>query len=189
MTLLDSFINLFQVEQSISRSHFIHFAIDAWSDHRGLARKTEVFQIINAFLSLLIMHHHSASFQRIVDFGGMETERRQIALIQHRLTIHLHSKGMRGVIDDFQVVLVGNSLDTFHITGLPITMHRHDGCGMGCDGCFNLIRVNSTIGRVNVHKDWLATIPPNGMGGGYKAIGCSDDFTRDTQSLQSCQQG
>ena len=51
----------------------------------------------------------------------------------------LHTKGMCGIVDDFQSIGVGNLLDAVHIAGMAVAMHRHDGGGMRGNGGFDLV--------------------------------------------------
>ena len=134
------------------------------------------------------MHHQCASLQGVIHFCGMETERCHITLIQYRLPIYFHTKGMSSIIDDFQIILIGNILNTFHVTRFAVAVHRHNSRCVWRYSCLNSIWINSAIGWVNIHEDRFATIPPYGMGCCNKTVWCRDDFTSNTQCLQCGQQ-
>ena len=118
----------------------------------------------------------------------METQRGHVACRQDGFPVHFHAKGMGGIVDDFQPVFVGYRLDTFHVAGLAIHMHGHDGRGLGGDGSLYLVRVKVARFRVDVHKHRLDAVPPQGMGGGHKAVRGGNDFARNAQHLQSAHQ-
>ena len=63
-------------------------------------------------------------------------------------------------------------------------MHRHDGCCLWSDGSLDAVRVNVTCGWVNVNEHGLDAVPPQGVGGRYKAVRGGDDLARDSQRLK-----
>ena len=75
---------------------------------------------------------------------------------------------MRSIVDDFQIVGVGDLLYAFHIAGMSVAMHRHDGSGLRRDGGFDLVRIEVECVRVDVHEHRLNTVPQQGMGGSDK---------------------
>ena len=70
-----------------------------------------------------------------------------------------NAKGMSSVVDDLEVVVVGNLLDRLDITGVAVAMHGHDGRGVGGDGRFNFRRIEVEGVGVDVHKNGLDAIP------------------------------
>ena len=63
-------------------------------------------------------------------------------------------------------------------------MHRHYGCGLGCDCCLYLGRVKVKCVGVDVYEYRFDTVPPQGVCGGDKAVGGCDNLTGDAQCLQ-----
>ena len=189
VTCLNGGVHLFQVQQTIGTAHFIHLAIDARSYDGGLARKTEVLQIVNALLRFFIVANQGTAFHRVVHLRGVETQCGHIARIQDGLSVHLHAEGMGGIIDDLQAILVCYLLNAFRVAGLAIDVYGHNGRGLGSDGCLDLVRVDVAGFRVDVHEHRLDAVPPQGMGGGHEAVGRGDDLARDAQGLQGAHQG
>lgn len=177
MAGLDGGIDLLEIQQAIGSAHLVHLGIDAGGDDLGLARKTEILQVVNTLLGLRIVHDHGTTLYRVIDLGGMEREGGHITSIEDTLAIDLHTEGMGGIIDNLQAILVGNLLDSFDVAGFAIDMDGHDGGGLGGDGGLNLVRIDIARLTFDVHKDGLDAIPPQGMGRGHEGIGRGDDLT------------
>ena len=118
----------------------------------------------------------------------MEAQRGNVACVEDALAVHLHTEGMGGIVNHLQAILVGNVLDRLGIAWLAIYMHWHDGGGARSDGSLNLVGVEVASGRVDVHENRLATVPPDTMGGSHEAIRCGDDLARDAQCLEGGEQ-
>ena len=118
----------------------------------------------------------------------METQRGDVTCIQDALAVHLHTERMGGIINHLQSILVGDVLDSLGIAWLAINMHWHNGGGARGDGSLNLVGVEITSGRVDVHEDWLTTIPPDAVGGSHETIRCGDDLARDAKCLEGSEQ-
>ena len=95
---------------------------------------------------------------------------------------------MGSIINDLQTVFVRYRLDTLCITRLAINMYRHNRRCLGGYCRFYFVRVNVTSFRVNIHEYRLDSIPPQSMGGSYKAIRSCYHLTSNTQCLQSTHQ-
>ena len=78
----------------------------------GLACETKVLQIVYLALGLCIMHNQGTSLKRVKHLGGMKREGAHIASKQDRSPPWgqggFHPKGMRGIVDDLQTIMVGN---------------------------------------------------------------------------------
>ena len=135
------------------------------------------------------MHDEGATLQGVIDFRGMETQRGHVACIQYALAIYLHAKGMGGIVDNLQTILVCNLLYLLHLHRLAIAVYGHDGRGLGGDGGLNLIRIDTAGVFLNIHKYGFAAVPPDAVGGGHEAVRCGDDLACDAQGLQCRQQG
>ena len=146
MTSLDGCIYLLQVQQTIGATHLVHLTVDTRTNHRGLACKTEILQVVDALLGLLIVHDHRTALNGVIYLGGMETQRGDVTSVKDALAVHLHTEGMGGIVNHLQAILVGDILDSLGIAWLAINMHWHDGGGARGDGCLNLARVEIASG-------------------------------------------
>ena len=158
--------------------------VDAGSDHGHLVHKAKVFQVVDTLLGFGIVTNDGAAFEGVEHLGGMKTQHRQVAVVEHTAVMALHAKGVSGVVDDFQSIVVGNFLDTIHITGVAVAVHRHDGGSLRGDGGLDPVRVEVERDRVDVHKHRFDTVPQQRMGSRHERIWCGDDFARDAQGLQ-----
>ena len=68
----DGIIDMLKVAKTIGRTDFVHLAVDTRSNNRSFTSKTEVLEIVDAFLGSCIMANQSATFDRIVGFCSME---------------------------------------------------------------------------------------------------------------------
>lgn len=114
----------------------------------------------------------------------MERERRKVACIEDALAINLYAKGMGGIVDDSQAIFVGYGLYALGVARLAIDVHWHDGRSAQGDGCFDTFWIDIACAWVDIDKDGLDAIPPQRVGGGYKAIWCGDNLTGDVQCLK-----
>ena len=134
------------------------------------------------------MHHKCTTFKSVINFSSMETQRAHVTSIEHTFAVNLNTKGMSSIVDHLQSIFIGNLLDLLHLHRLAIAMHRHNCSSLGGNSSLNLIGINTASFLLNINKHRLATIPPNAMSCGHKAIWCSDYLSRNTQSLQCCQE-
>ena len=63
-------------------------------------------------------------------------------------------------------------------------MDRHDGSRVRRNGGFNLFWVDIAGCFVDIDKNGLEAIPPDGMRRCDKAVWCRNDFTRDSHGLE-----
>ena len=176
MTRLYGGIHLSQIEQTVGTAHLVHLGVDARGDHFWLSCKTKILQVINTLLGLLVVHHHCAALDGVIDLGGMEREGGHVTCIEDALTIHLHTEGMGGIVDDLQAILVSDVLYLLYLTGFTINMHRHNGCGLRGDSSLNLGWVDVARLSFYIHKNRLDAVPPQGMSGCHKTVRRGDDF-------------
>ena len=188
MALLDGCIHLLEVQQSVGSTNLVHLAIDTRSHNLGLSGKAKVLEVVDALLGLLVVHHEGSAFEGVIDLGSVEAEGGHVASCQNALAIDLDTKGMGRIVDDLQAILVGDGLDGIHIHRLAVAVHGHNGSGLGRDGGLNLLRVYAAGLLLNIHEHGTTAVPPDAVGGGHKTVGRGDDFARDTERLQGCQQ-
>ena len=184
MAGLDAIIHMLQVQQAEGGPHLVHLAVDAGCYDLGLTVKAEVLEVVDALLHFLVVHDKRAALDGVIDLGGMETQGGHVALVEDALAIDLNAKGMGGVIDDAQAILVGNGLNLGGAAGLAIDVHGHDGRGARGDGGLDAVGIDASCRRVNIDEHRLDAVPPDRMGGGDKAVGRGDDLAADVERLQ-----
>ena len=96
---------------------------------------------------------------------------------------------MRRIVDDFEVVIVGDLLDGRYITWMSVAMHRQYGGGVRRDGSFKFCRVEIERVWIDVREHRLDAVPQQRMRGRNKGVRRSDNLPCDTQRLQSRDQG
>lgn len=181
----DCSVYLLQVEQTVSRAYFVHLAVDAGADDGCFVGEAEVLQIIYALLHALVVHHHRAAFNGVVDFRCVETERAKVAGIENALAVHLHAESMSGIINHLKAVLVGYLLYALRVARFAVNVYGHYGRSLGRDGGLYLIRVDVSRAWVNVYEHGLNAVPPKGMRGGYEAVRRGDYLACNAKSLKS----
>ncbi|MNF90390.1 hypothetical protein D3C84_729520 [compost metagenome] len=100
----------------------------------------------------------------------------------------LYTKCMRCIINNFQAMLVGNTLDRFNIASIAITMHRHNSCRFRSDSLFYFFWINIERLRINIYKYWSEPIPNQSMSCGNKGIRSGNHLTDHLQRLQCSNQ-
>lgn len=68
----------------------------------------------------------------------MEVEDVQVVVVQYVVVGVVYGEGMCGIVDDFQVVDIGDLLDCFDIVGVVVVMYWQDCGGLWGDCCFDL---------------------------------------------------
>jgi len=115
--------------------------------------------------------------------GGMKARGADIAVLKNWFAIYFDPKGMRGIVDDFEAVLVRYGLYGLHIAGNAIDMGGENGACVRSDGGFDLCRVDGEITCQDIHIDGLATFPHDAAGGGHIRKRGSDDFAFEVQGF------
>ena len=179
----DCVVHMPEVDEPHGRADFVHLAVDSRSHDRGLVGETEVLEVVDALLGLLVVHDERAALHGVVHLGGVEAQRGHVARVEYRFPIHLDAEGVRGVVDHLEPVLVGDLLDALHVAGLAVAVHRHDGRGLRGDGGFDLVGVHAAVRGVDVHEHGLDAVPPDRVGGGDEAERGRDDLARYPESL------
>ena len=121
---------MFELNQAEGGVEFAHLAVDAWSHHSDFIDEAEILQVVDALLGLGIWTDDSATLESVEYFGGVETKHGQVAMIEHAAAMTFDAKGMSRVVDDLEVVYVGNALNGIDISGAAVAVYRHDGGGL-----------------------------------------------------------
>lgn len=99
------------------------------------------------------MANQCAAFYCSIDFGGVETQCADVTPIENRFTIFTNAEGMCSIVDDIEIMLLGDSIYAFIIARLTIHMRRHDSNRVWCNGGFDFARIYITGGRFYVDKN------------------------------------
>ena len=174
---LDGSIDLPEVKEAVSASDFVHLAVDAGADDRGLILESEVAKVIYLLLHLLRPADYRPAFKGVVDLRGVETERGDVAGREYAPAVLLHSESVSRIIDDLEPVPVRNRLDLVDSARLAVAVYGHDGDSLGGDGLLNFLWIKVAGLGVNVREHRLESVPPDAVGGGNEAVRRGDHFT------------
>src|SRR5208282_2414415 len=91
--------------------------------------------------------------------------------------------GLRVVLDQTQIVFVGDFFDGGHVGALAVKMDRENRLGLRRDGRLDPLRVNALGLWAAVHKHGRRSGNPNRLGGGKEGVRVGDDLIAgaDTQ--------
>lgn len=117
------------------------------------------------------------------DLGGMEAAGGNITVRENGIAINFNSEGMRPVVDDFEVMLLGDPVDCLHIAGNSIHMRSKDGGSMRSDGSFYFLRIDVAGIWIYIHKDRFASFPDDAAGSGHIGKRRGDDLAFEFQGL------
>lgn len=184
----DGGIDLSEVQYAVGGSHLVHLGVDSGTYDGGLAGKAEVLEVIYAAFSLFVVHDHGATFDSVVDFGGVEAQGGEVSCIQNTFPIDFNTKNVGSVVDNLEAVGVGYLLDAANVAGLAVAVNGHYSRGLGGNGGFDLVGVEVAGLGVDIDEYGLAAIPPDAVGGGDKGVRGGDYFACDVQGLQGCEQ-
>lgn len=181
---LHNFVHVFQLQHAKGGVDFAHFAVDSWGHHGGFVNKPKVFQVVYTLFSFGIRTDDGSAFKGVEDLGGMKADTRKVTMAQHTAALVFHAKHMACVVNDAQVVVVGNFLNGGDVARVAIAVHRHDSGGLRGDSGLDLggVQVQSVGLHVNKHR--LVAVPVQRVGRGHKAVRGGDDFARHAQGLK-----
>lgn len=188
VTKLDGGIHLTEVEQAVGCAHLVHLGVDTGGHHCGLAVYAEIFEVVDVTFHSFVLHYQRTALDGVEHLGSVEREGAHIAGAEYRLAVYLHAEGMGCIVDHFQAVGVGNLLNAGYVAGLAVAVHRHNGGGAWRDGGLDALGVDGAGCGVDIHKDGLAAVPPDGVRCGNEAVWGGDYLAGDAQSLQGCEQ-
>ena len=86
------------------------------------------------------------------------------------------SKGVGGVVDDGDVVFLGEAVEAIDVAAVAIDMHGDDGFGARGDEFLDFIRVEAEGFGIDVRKDRGRADALKGVGGGDEGEGSGDDI-------------
>lgn len=165
------------------RLKFVHTRVHP-QRHNGFgARDAEIDHLARLFTQSLIPDDQRPTLDGVEDLRGMETERADVAPLQHAFPLIGRPERMRRVIHDLEFVLLRNLLNPLQFTGVSEHVHRHDGAGAGSDLSLDPGGVNIERTRVDIGKDHLQPIPDEGTGCGDERKGGGDHFSGEAQQF------
>ena len=139
-------------------------------------------------LGLGIRANDGATLKGVEDLGGVEAEHREVTVVKNASAVALDSEGMGGVVDNLEVVAIGDALDRLDVTWIAVAVYRQNGGGLRGDGRFDLGWVEVEGARLNVDEDRGNAVPEQRMGGGDERVRSSNNLTGDAQGLECCNQ-
>ena len=179
---------MLELYEAHGRAELVHLAVDAGGDHAGLAGVAEVLQPVDAALGLRVLADERPALERVEHLGGVEAQHREVAVVQDAAVAHLDAEGVRGVVDDLQVVGVGDLLDAAHVARMPVAVHGEDGRRLRRDGRRDPVGVQVQGVRVDVDEDRPDPVPDQAVRGRDEGVRRRDDVTRDAELLQRAHQ-
>ncbi len=96
-----------------------------------------------------------------------------------------------GVLDNHELMLLGDLHQGVHVGHLAVEVHGHDGARAGGDFCLDLRHVQVVGGGINIHEDGRGADARDGAGGGEEGVGRGDDLVARADPLghQADEQG
>ncbi len=89
------------------------------------------------------------------------------------------------IINDRQIVGVGDALNTKDFATVPVTVHGQYRFGLGGNRCFDMIGIKVSCHGVNIHKNWIQPQDLHCMLRRDEGERCCDDLALATCNSQS----
>lgn len=165
-------IQFFETQEPHQGLQFIHLGVGADGGTFGFAVDGKIAEFKKLFLQGGIFEYQQAAFGGVEELGGVEGKHGDVASVHKRR----NAKGMGGVVDDFDSVFVGKTLESSDIAGIAIDVDGDDGPGTGRDGAFGGFGRKAERVVVDVGEDGFGAGADDGMGGGNEREGRGNDF-------------
>lgn len=178
-------VNVLELQHAQSGVEFAHFSVDPRCHHCRFVHEAEILQMIDMLLDLGIRADDSAAFKGSEYLSGVKAQYRQVAMLQHAAAMALYAEGMGGIVNDLEVIVIGDNLDGLYIAGVAVAMHRQNGRGLRGDGGLDFGGIEIQRIRIDIDEYRLDAVPQQGMRGSDERIRGGDDFAGNTQRLQS----
>lgn len=176
--------HMLELQQPKSSIDFAHLGVNAWRDNGGFIDKAEILKMIDALLGFCVRTDNGAAFEGIEYLGGVKTQHRQITMTQHTAATVLHAKGVGGIVNHAQIVVVGDFLNGFYIAGIAIAMHWHESSGLWGNCGFDLGGVKVEGIGLNVDKHGFIAMPQQRVRCGNEGIWSCNDLTGYSKRLE-----
>src|SRR5262249_34682015 len=90
---------------------------------------------------------------------GMEAKHRQIAELEQVSFREAHSEGVSGIVDDPQVIVGGDPLNSVHIARAGVAMDRHGRRSLWGNSSFGFCRIQIERVGSDIDENWPDAIP------------------------------
>ena len=108
-------------------------------------------------IQLLIISRYGAAFSAGHRLDRMEAEAGHICQASHRLALIFRADGMRGILDQEQIVLLTDLPDLIQLHCLTGEIYRNDRFRPGCDQLADGRRIDIVGLRINICENRLRT--------------------------------
>ena len=88
----------------------------------------------------------------------------------------VRADGLGVVLDNLEVMLVGNLLDGGHVGALAVKVDGNDGLRLRRDGGLDLLRADALGVGAAIHENRGGACDPDGLGGGKEGVRVGDDL-------------
>lgn len=105
-------------------------------------------------------------------------------MIEHATGAGLDAECVRCIVDDLDVIVVGDSLDSVDVAWITVAVHRKNRGGLGGDRRLDLCGVNVEGGRLDIDEDWFDPVPEQRMCSGDERVRCGDDLAGNAEGLK-----
>ena len=120
----------------------------------ALGLKAEIAQTSRVFRQAVVVDQEHAAFAGSDQLVGVEAEAARGTKRASASAAILGAVRLRGILDDLQVVALGNLEQRIHVHRVAVDVHRHDRPRPGRDARFDLGDVHRPRQRVAVDHDW-----------------------------------
>lgn len=165
-------VHFFEAQEAHEGLELVHFGVGADGGAFGFAVDGEIAEFEKLFLKRGVFEDQQTAFGGMEEFGRVEGKHGHVAGSGKRR----NAKGMGGVVDDFDAVLVGKALETGHIARIAVDVHRNDGTATRGDGAFGGFGREAQGIGVDVGEDGLGASADDGMSSGHEGKGRGDDL-------------
>src|SRR5574344_313981 len=108
------------------------------------------------FSKVIVIGRTASAFAGSHEFGKLERETSDITDGSGTFAMLLGTMGMSAVLNHNKIVFSCNGIDLIHISHGGVKMNGNNGFCPGCDGFFDLDRINAEGIRVNINNHGLS---------------------------------
>ena len=174
--LLRQAIELRAEDGGLEFSKAVIEANDAVMELVGEAGAAGVDVTLHQFHVLEIVGDDGSAFAGGNEFARLKTERAQIAHGAGAFALPHAAVGVGAILDDFEIVLLGDAEDLVHIGEAHAEMDGQNGFGFGGDGLLDELGVHAVGIGIDVDEHRNGIEQQNRADGSLPGIGGSEDF-------------
>ena len=161
-----------------------HLGVAAGVEHRLLVLDAVVPLPFQPPVQLRVGGGHAASLHGVEHLGGMEGEHGRVPHPGGGYPVPADVKGVSRVVDQLQPVLFGHGGQGSVVAEVAVHMHRQDGAGARGNERLHLRGIHGVVVLPDVAEHRGQPGPDDGVSGGRKGEGRSDDLALQPQRLQ-----